>query len=754
MKKVLGWPVPGAAALLTLASLAWAQSRPYIGFVYPAGGRQGTTFRIKLGGQGLDGVDRVTVTGGGVTAKIVDYHRRLGNQETTLLREQLNELKGKTGPAARDEAKSAIAARIQERLDEYVNQPACVSLSNLVFAEVTIAPDAAPGPRELRLVTPAGASNPLPFHVGQLPESTRKPLPTRPFQVLGKEEQALRRRPPEEAEQRVTLPCTLNGQIAPGEVNSYRFGAKKGQKLVFSVAARQLVPFIADAVPGWFQPVISVCDDRGKELAYNDDFRFKPDPALFLEIPRDGEYLFTITDAIFRGREDFVYRVTAGELPFVTSVFPLGGPAGNPGKIEMRGWNLESARLLPPPANAGPGICRVAAAQDAYVSNRVPFLLDTRPETTEKEPNDSRAAAQKVKTPVVVNGRMDRAKDEDVFRIEGRSGETLVAEVMARRLDSPLDSTLKVTDSEGRLLAFNDDHPDPAAGENTHHADSYLMVKLPADGVCYVHLTDTARQGGPEYAYRLRLGPPEPDFLLCVLPSSLGLRSRGNGTVSVYALRKDGFSGDIKLSLKNPPEGWSAAPVTLPAAQDMAKLAIRTTLRETKEPVTLVVEGRASIDGREIVREAVPTEDRMQAFLWRHLLPAQDLKASVFDPSNPPPPKRVPPAAPVAKADKPPSSSAPSMEMQDMAAGGAGKADPAKTDKKPATPAPAAGKTDKTAPPGTAAAPSGTPAAATPPKFTRQMVAGRLRQLKILYEDGLLTDEFYLRKVAECEEAR
>ena len=34
--------------------------------------------------------------------------------------------------------------------------------------------------------------------------------------------------------------------------------------------------------------------------------------------------------AIYRGREDFVYRITIGELPFVTSIFPLGGRAGEP----------------------------------------------------------------------------------------------------------------------------------------------------------------------------------------------------------------------------------------------------------------------------------------------------------------------------------------------------------------------------------------------------------------------------------------
>ena len=39
---------------------------------------------------------------------------------------------------------------------------------------------------------------------------------------------------------------------------------------------------------------------------------------------RDGRYTVQIRDALHRGREDFVYRLTLGEIPFVTSVFPLG----------------------------------------------------------------------------------------------------------------------------------------------------------------------------------------------------------------------------------------------------------------------------------------------------------------------------------------------------------------------------------------------------------------------------------------------
>jgi hypothetical protein len=40
------------------------------------------------------------------------------------------------------------------------------------------------------------------------------------------------------------------------------------------------------------------------------------------------------------------------------------------------------------------------------------------------------------------------------------------------------------------------------------------------------------------------------------------------------------------------------------------------------------------------------------------------------------------------------------------------------------------------------------------PKFTKQQVAGLLRQLKRLFEEDLLADDFYDQKVAECEAAR
>jgi hypothetical protein len=44
-------------------------------------------------------------------------------------------------------------------------------------------------------------------------------------------------------------------------------------------------------------------------------------------------------------------------------------------------------------------------------------------------------------------------------------------------------------------------------------------------------------------------------------------------------------------------------------------------------------------------------------------------------------------------------------------------------------------------------------ARAEKPKFTKSQVAGRLRQLKYLYENYLLTEQFYHKRAAECEVA-
>ena len=242
--------------------------------------------------------------------------------------------------------------------------------------------------------------------------------------------------------------------------------------------------------------------------------------------------------------------------------------------------------------------------------------------------------------PLVINGTIGTPGDKDLFTFQGRAGQEIVAEVYARRLDSPVDSLLKITDAAGVSLGANDDQEDIGSGINTHHADAYVRVRLPADGAYTVHLADAQHLGGDAYAYRLRIGEPLPDFDLRVVPSRAVIKGKESATVSVHAVRRDGYDGAIRLELKDPPEGFSMPPVTLTGTQTVARVTIRSAVIETEDPVPLIIQGVATNTPSPIIRTAVPAEDRMQAFLWRHLVPAQEFLVMVYNPNTPALPRR------------------------------------------------------------------------------------------------------------------
>jgi hypothetical protein len=608
-----------------------AQNAPHLAYVLPAGGQQGTTFQVKAGGQYLPNVSAVYVSGSGVQATVADYARPMNATEAADLRDRMQALQKQPMTAAVQKEMVDIRVKLLIFNARRLTSPV---LAETVTLQVTIAPGAAPGKRELRVATPQGLSNPLVLCVGQLPEFTEKESISVVQPNANQPAQAQISQAP--TDMPITLPATVNGRIkpglprpqarsgepfTPGEADRYRFQAHQGQELVMAASARELIPYLADAVPGWFQAVLTLYDANGNELAYDDDYRFHPDPVLHYAVPKDGEYTIEIRDALYRGREDFVYRIAIGELPFVTSAFPLGGRAGSKTTVHLTGWNLPANKMTMDFRRKGPGVYPLA--------NSAPFMVDTLPEGFEKEPNNSPAAAQRVKLPIIMNGRIDRPGDWDVFRFQGRAGQAIVAEVYARRLDSPLDSVLKLTDAKGRQLAFNDDYEDPGAGLETHHADSRILTTLPANGTYYLYLGDIQQKGGAEYAYRLRIGAPRPDFDLRVTPSSINVSGGLTVPITVHALRKDGFSGDIALALKGAPKGFTLIGGLLPAGRDEVRITLTVPPQPQPEPLSLSLEGRATIQGREVSRLAVPAEDMMQAFAYRHLVPASDLKVAV-----------------------------------------------------------------------------------------------------------------------------
>jgi len=645
------------AVMLAVATRAQAQQRPltpHIGYVYPAGGRQGATVAVTVGGQALVGPSAALVSGQGVQATVGTYSRPMTNREAILLRDKLEEAfkrlqndpqisnarGGLRNPivlmrvakeAGVSEEQLRALAEFQRRRSDPKRQ-LNPQLDEQVTLQIKIDPQAAPGYREIRLLTALGVSNPIRFQVGKFPEFLEsEPNDKAPDTCITE-----------------PLPAVVNGQITPGDVDRFAFTARKGTRLVCYAAARQLIPYLADAVPGWFEATLALYNAKGQELAYaaSKGSGALLDPALYYEVPEDGQYIVEIKDALYRGREDFVYRLTIGEVPFVTSLFPLGGRAGAAVTVDVNGWNLPERKLTVDTKGMEAGVHQVGACLETAPTNCVPFAVDTLPEGLENEPNDepatplsrsvgeragvrATARAQRVNLPLIINGRIDRPGDVDVFRFEGRAGQEVVAEVTARRLGSPLDSVLELIDAAGQV-AFNDDWEDQFAGLTPHHADSYIRAKLPRTGTYFLILRDAQHHGGAEFAYRLRLSPPQPDFQLRIVPSSLVARAGTAVPITVHALRRDGFDGDIDLALKDAPPGFTLDGGRVPGNQEQVRLTLTVAPNRPLEPVRLQMEGRAVIAGREVRRTALAVEDMMQAFAYHHLVPAEDWVVAVM----------------------------------------------------------------------------------------------------------------------------
>ena len=64
-----------------------------------------------------------------------------------------------------------------------------------------------------------------------------------------------------------------------------------------------------------------------------------------------------------------------------------------------------------------------------------------------------------------------------------------------------------------------------------------------------------AGTAAPQYLYRLAVRPPRPDFSLTVSPVNPRVAAGGTVALAVTAQRRDGFDGEISLSLPQPPPG-------------------------------------------------------------------------------------------------------------------------------------------------------------------------------------------------------
>ena len=111
------------------------------------------------------------------------------------------------------------------------------------------------------------------------------------------------------------LPAAFNGVVGePDDKDMFKFSAKKDQQ--FHVRA------VARGVRSGLDPVMSIRDGAGKQLASSDDAG-GPDSYLKFKVPADGDYHVEIFDHLRGGEPDYVYRIEATP---VTPELKLGIP--------------------------------------------------------------------------------------------------------------------------------------------------------------------------------------------------------------------------------------------------------------------------------------------------------------------------------------------------------------------------------------------------------------------------------------------
>ncbi|HUS07491.1 MAG TPA: hypothetical protein VMZ52_14385 [Bryobacteraceae bacterium] len=161
-----------------------------------------------------------------------------------------------------------------------------------------------------------------------------------------------------------------------------------------------------------------------------------------------------------------------------------------------------------------------------------------------------------------------------------------------------------------RLYYRNDD------GGPGYGKDSVLEFTAPADGDYLVKLRDVRGLGGDDFAYRLNIREPRPDFRLAVNPRNPNVPAGGTIPLTVTAMRTDGFNGKIDVSLQDLPAGLKAANGVIMPGQ------VTTTLLLSADPdakltaaVPLKVVGKAQTPGAVLTHYANPDDKLMMIAL-------------------------------------------------------------------------------------------------------------------------------------------
>jgi hypothetical protein len=448
-----------------------------------------------------------------------------------------------------------------------------------VGVRVRVQPDAAPGMRELRVVTGQGASTAYTFEVGTVPEVMAAP---------GNDKAT--------AAQKVALPVVVNGALTKsGERQYFAFDAKKGQRLSLSLRAFRL----NEQCAAYFNPVLYLYDAQGRTVAKSLG-RVGVDPVIDFVAPEDGAYTLLVRDLIWKGSPSSVYRLALGGGPVADGVL---SPA-----VAAPGARL-AVRMMP-----ADGTDNAASAADTFavrvpdgaegvtmvttpMGGEAPILVRDLPDGG--GPNSAATAVDAVALPALFRGNIAQAGQTDTFRVRVRRGGGGL-EVYARRLGSPLRPRVTVKDTKGRVVAGR-----AAVGDD----DLRVPNAFPAPGEYTVEVTDADGAGGAAFAYCWEALDGTPDFQLTTTPDVVNLAPGASTVLTVRAARRENLQAPVRVTVRGLPPGVTAGEAVLLPGMETTVVPLTAAPGATIAAGAITVEGRTTdAEGAVVTRRARPIE--------------------------------------------------------------------------------------------------------------------------------------------------
>ncbi|MEM9657553.1 MAG: PPC domain-containing protein [Planctomycetota bacterium] len=134
------------------------------------------------------------------------------------------------------------------------------------------------------------------------------------------------------------------------------------------------------------------------------------------------------------------------------------------GEVKVAAMEEKGQAQIEIPSTVETGVIWLRSYDQDGASAPRPWVIGSTPEVVEQEPNDQLAESELVPCAdaplqtVAVNGRLDPTGDVDVFAVDVREGQTLVADVDAHAvLASAFDGVLQILRPDGFVAAHNDD---------------------------------------------------------------------------------------------------------------------------------------------------------------------------------------------------------------------------------------------------------------------------------------------------------